>query len=299
MLGNIGFTEATFHGWTGYITSSCTQGGLVTARKPVGDPASSGSGRSHTEDGHTTGSSARVASLSYGVLCYVIFLGTFLYAIGFVGNLVVPKSIDYGPLVPPAEALVVNLLLLGLFASQHSVMARPAFKRWWTRVVPSHVERSTYVLLSSLLLGFLFWQWQPIPGLVWVIEQPVAVTALWFLFGTGWLVVLVSTFLIDHFDLFGLRQVYLYATGRCYLPPPFRTPALYRFVRHPIMLGFLIGFWATPIMTWGHLLFAVMTTGYIFIGVKLEERDLKKTFAGVYEEYRQQVSMILPWVRKR
>jgi protein-S-isoprenylcysteine O-methyltransferase Ste14 len=242
---------------------------------------------------------SRSLVLGYGVLSYLIFLGTFLYAIGFVSNLIVPKSIDSGLSAPLAESLTVDLLLLGLFAIPHSVMARPVFKRWWTRFVPSSIERSTYVLVSSLLLAVLFWQWRSVLGPVWEVQQPVAVGALWGLFAIGWLIVLVSTFLIDHFDLFGLRQVCLFATGKPYSPVPFRTPALYQVVRHPIMLGFLIAFWATPVMTWGHLLFAGMTTAYMLIGVQLEEHDLRSAFGGTYEAYRQQVSMMMPWIRKR
>lgn len=240
----------------------------------------------------------RVLTLQYGVVCYLIFFGTFLYAIGFVGNLIVPKSIDSGSQVTLAESLVVNLLLLGLFAVQHSVMARPNFKRWWTGFVPSHVERSTYVLISSLLLALLFWQWRPMLGTVWEVQQPVVVTVLWAAFGFGWLFVLISTCLINHFDLFGLRQVFLYAIGKPYSPLAFRANAVYRVVRHPIMLGFVIAFWATPEMTWGHLLFAVMTTVYIVIGISLEEQDLSTAFGGAYEEYRQEVSMIVPWFKR-
>jgi protein-S-isoprenylcysteine O-methyltransferase Ste14 len=243
--------------------------------------------------------SRRLLGALYGIVCYAIFLGTFLYAIGFVSNLVVPKSIDSGNRVSLVESLSVNLLLLGLFAVQHSVMARPAFKRWWTRFVPAPVERSTYVLMSSLLLAFLFWQWRPLPSAVWEAEQPVIAATLWGVFLVGWLMVLISTFLIDHFDLFGLRQVYLYTTGKFYSPPPFRTPALYGIVRHPIMLGFVIAFWATPIMTWGHLLFAGMTTAYIIVGIRLEERDMRSAFGSAYEKYREQVSMIVPWIRSQ
>jgi len=243
--------------------------------------------------------SRRLLGGLYGAACYLVFLAVFLYAIGFVGNLVVPKSIDSGDQVSLVEALSLNLLLLGLFAVQHNVMARPAFKRWWTRLVPPPVERGTYVLASSLLLALLFWQWGPLPRVVWEAEQPVIVAALLGLFVVGWLVVLISTFLIDHFNLFGLRQVYLYATGKPYSPPPFCTPALYRVVRHPIMLGFVIAFWATPVMTWGHLLFAGMTTAYILVGIRLEERDLRSALGSAYEEYRAQVSMIVPWAGKR
>jgi protein-S-isoprenylcysteine O-methyltransferase Ste14 len=240
----------------------------------------------------------RLLALGYGVLSYLIFLVAFLYAIGFVSNLVVPKTIDSGQQVPWGEALAVNLLMLGLFSVPHSVMARPAFKRWWTRFVPSPIERSTYVLASSLLLALLFWQWRPIPGMVWEVQQPVGASLLWGLCAAGWLVVLISTFLIDHFDLFGLRQVYLFATGRSYSSSPLRNPLLYRIVRHPIMLGFIVAFWATSGMTWGHLLFAASTTAYILIAIQLEELDLRAAFGGTYDQYRQEVSMILPLIKR-
>lgn len=235
----------------------------------------------------------RFLSVAYGVVCYLVFLGTFLYAVGFVGNLPVPKAIDTGTVVPFVEAVAVNVLLLSLFAVQHSVMARPSFKRWWMRMVPSQVERSTYVLASSFILMLLFWQWRPIPGLVWEAGPPWS-AILWAVFVVGWMVVLASTFLIDHFDLFGLRQVVLFARGVPYTPPTFGVRGLYRLVRHPVMFGFLIAFWATPAMTWGHLLFAGMTTAYIVVGVWLEERDLRRAFGETYDQYRRQVGMLVP-----
>jgi protein-S-isoprenylcysteine O-methyltransferase Ste14 len=236
----------------------------------------------------------KVIGFVYGVLSYVIFLISFLYAVGFVGNLVVPKSIDSGPAGPLGEALLVDVVLLGLFAMQHSVMARPAFKAWWTRLVSKSVERSTYVLFASLLLALLCWKWQPITGIVWSIENPAARSGLFAVFGLGWLIVLMSTFMINHFDLFGLRQVYLRLRNAQYSHLPFQTTALYRFVRHPIMLGFLIAFWATPHMTLGHLLFSIATTGYIFIGIFFEERDLARVHGAQFERYRKQVPMIVP-----
>jgi protein-S-isoprenylcysteine O-methyltransferase Ste14 len=241
----------------------------------------------------------RFLAFVYGVIAYSIFIVTFLYAIGFIGNLGVPKSIDSGEPVPFAQALRMNGLLLAIFAIQHSVMARPFFKRWWTRFIPQPVERSTYVLVSSLVLGLLFWQWRPMTNVIWEVENPAGRYLLWALFFGGWMLMVVSTFLINHFDLFGLRQVDLYRRGQEYTGIGFRTPFLYKFVRHPMMLGFIIAFWATPRMTVGHLIFAGVTTAYILIALQLEERDMAEAYGRTYEEYRHQVSMLLPLRKKK
>ena len=240
---------------------------------------------------------SRFIAFLYGLAAYLVFFFTFLYAIGFVTGLVVPKTIDTGTVVPLAEALIVNILLMSLFAVQHSVMARRQFKEWWAQYVPKSVERSTYVLLASLALVLLFWQWRPIPAVVWHIADPqIAMTVTGMSF-VGWLLVLTSTFLINHFELFGLHQVTNNLAGRPMPAHRFKTPVLYKVVRHPIYLGFIIAFWVAPVMTAGHLLFAAVTTAYIFVGIFLEERDLTELFGDEYRRYRERVSMLIPWRR--
>ncbi|HWR15706.1 MAG TPA: isoprenylcysteine carboxylmethyltransferase family protein [Terriglobales bacterium] len=236
----------------------------------------------------------RITAFAYGVFCYLVFLATFLYAIGFIGNVAVPKSIDSGPLVALPVALAIDLALLTLFALQHSIMARQWFKAAWTRLVPSSVERSTYVLFSSAALLLLFWKWQPIGGVIWDVQNASGRMMLLALYALGWLIVLVATFLINHFDLFGLRQVWLNLRGHAYTPLKFRIPAFYRVVRHPLYVGWLLVFWSAPLMTVTHLVFAIATTGYILVAIQFEERDLLRIH-GEYEEYRRRVPMLLPF----
>jgi methanethiol S-methyltransferase len=242
--------------------------------------------------GHLIG---RTAAFLYGVVTYIFFFVTFLYAIGFVEDMVVAKTIDSGTPGPTLQALIVNLVLMSIFAVQHSVMARPQFKRWWTKLVPPSVERTTYVLFASAALALLIWQWQPMPAQVWRIADSRIAMAVTVLSFVGWLIVLTSTFLINHFELFGLQQVTTNLAGRPTPAPRFRTPLFYNFVRHPIYLGFIIAFWAAPTMTVGHLLFAAVTTAYIFVGIWLEERDLVDVFGDQYRLYRARVAMLVPW----
>jgi methanethiol S-methyltransferase len=239
----------------------------------------------------------KVLTTMYGIISYVVFFLSFLYAIGFVGNLPVPKSIDSGDVGAIVPSLIINVVLLGLFAVPHSIMARPAFKQWLTKFIPEVIERSTYVLVSSLLLFLLYAFWEPIPSVIWNVESAIGSMILTAIFWLGWLVVLLSTFMVNHFDLFGLRQVYINFKGQKYRHLEFKVVGLYKICRHPIMLGFIIAFWATPTMTTGHLLFAVMTTAYIFIALQFEERDMASFFGDVYKNYQKKVPMVFPFKR--
>jgi protein-S-isoprenylcysteine O-methyltransferase Ste14 len=243
-------------------------------------------------------SAARWAALAYGALVYGLFLGTFVYAIGFVGGLLVPRTIDGGASAPLGQALLVNGALLLLFAVQHNVMARPWFKRAWTRVVPPVAERSTFVLFTCAILITLFVNWRAVPDVVWTVSSPVAAGALWALQVAGWLTVLVATFQIDHFELFGLKQAVLFWLGREHRSAPYQERGLYRVVRHPLMLGFIVAFWATPVMTVGHLMFAAITTGWIFVALRIEEHTLVSLHGDSYLDYRRRVPGLLPFLRR-
>ena len=240
----------------------------------------------------------RIIAFAYGILAYIVFLGSFLYAIGFVTGIWVPKTIDNGADASLSEAVVIDLLLMSVFAIQHSVMARPVFKRWWTQFVPASVERSTYVLLSSLALILLYWQWRPVPSIVWQITDPLLASAILALSLLGWFLVLISTLLINHFELFGLQQVFANLAGKNLPEHHFRTPGLYKFVRHPIYLSFIVAFWAAPTMTAGRFLFAAVTTAYIVVGIFLEERDLVDYFGDDYRNYQKRVAALIPFWRK-
>jgi len=237
---------------------------------------------------------ARTAALIYGLVCYVMFLGVYLYAIGFMGNFVVAKAIDSGADGPLGQAILINVLLLGVFAIPHTIMARPTFKRWWTKMVPEPIERSTYVLVSNLALILLFWQWRPMGGMIWNVENSIGRMILWGLFGLGWLLVLLSTLQINHLDLFGMRQVWLFFRGKPYTAVKLVTPVFYKHVRHPLYVGWIIAFWATPTMTAAHLLFAIATTAYILIAIQFEERNLVEAHGEGYIKYRERTPMLVP-----
>ncbi|OBH51918.1 methanethiol S-methyltransferase [Mycobacterium sp. E2479] len=241
----------------------------------------------------------RYLTVGYGAGAYLMFLAAFLYLVAFVAGLWVPRTVDHGLSAPIGQAVLVNVLLVAAFGAQHSVMARPAFKAWWTRFVPASIERSTYVVLSSAVLVLLYWQWRTMPAVVWDVRLPAGRLTLWTLFWLGWAIALASTFMVSHFDLFGLRQVYLAWRERPYTHIGFHARLLYRLVRHPLMLGFLIAFWATPTMTAGHLLFSIGMTSYILIAVQLEERDLVAVLGDEYQEYRRSVSMLVPFTRRQ
>lgn len=243
---------------------------------------------------------ARGLYLLFGALAYIVFFATFLYLIAFVGNLPeVPRTVDRGPISDFAPALITDIALIALFGLQHSIMARQGFKRAWTRFVPEPIERSIYVLLASLVLIVLFAFWRPIAETVWSVENPTAAAVIWGLFALGWLIVLLSTFLINHFELFGLKQVYLHLRGGAPAAPRFRTPFFYKLVRHPLYLGFFIAFWATPVMSVGHLVLAVGMSIYMLIAIQYEERDLVRLFGDDYERYRHNVGMVFPFLGKR
>ncbi|WP_179334726.1 methanethiol S-methyltransferase [Winogradskyella costae] len=241
----------------------------------------------------------KVVIVIYGAIAYIIFLIAFLYAIGFVGNIYLPKTIDSGTEPSLINAILINLAVLSVFALQHSIMARPKFKEWFNSIFNQAIERSTYILLSSLALILIYWQWQPITTVVWNVENKIGFTILTGIFFLGWLIVFLSTFMINHFELFGLRQIFDNLKNKQTPHPKFQTNYFYKLVRHPIMLGFLIAFWATPVMTLGHLLFSSVTTLYIFIAVKyLEEKDLRKHIGEAYEIYQKEVPMIIPFTKK-
>ena len=242
---------------------------------------------------------SRLLLFLYGAIVYVLFLGTFTYAIGFVGNLLVPKGIDDGAVGPMSTAILVNALLLGTFAIQHTIMARPAFKAWWTRIIPAPIERSTFVLVTCVIMIAMYWQWRPMPEIVWQVTSPAASAVLWATCAFGWLLVLYSTFCIDHFDLFGLKQVWRNLRGTFVDKPHFVTPWLYKIIRNPLMAGFMIAFWATPVMSQGHLLFAIMTTGYMLFGIQVEERDLLRALGDDYRRFREETPMLLPLPRRK